>query len=165
VDSKAFDHKDIRIGYQRGAAIDDWRRIIACIIKPNNFCSDPINYIVRPQDDLYYVLGLLNSQLFERRFRLTSTNNHVNSYEVDSLPLRPFKLITSETECKQLFEKAKKLYREYLDSQNCDKILAFIAERLPTKEDDTPDFEHEQSDVVHDLLAFFAPPYLLCLAL
>jgi len=156
LDSKAFDHKDIRIGYQRGAAIDNWRRIIACIIKPNNFCSDTINYIARPQDDLYYVLGLLNSQLFEWRFRLTSTNNHVNSYEVDSLPLRPFKFVTSEIELKQLLEKAKKLYQEYLSNQNWDKILAFVSECLPIKEDGTPDTDHEQSDVVHDLLAFLA---------
>ena len=155
-DSKAFDHKDIRIGYQRGAAIDNWRRIIACIIKPNNFCSDTINYIVRPQDDLYYVLSLLNSQLFEWRFRLTSTNNHVNSYEVDSLPLRQFKLTPSEKERKQLLERAKKLYQEYVDSQNWDKITAFLAECLPTKEDGTPDTDHEQLDVVHDLLAFLA---------
>jgi uncharacterized membrane protein YheB (UPF0754 family) len=105
---------------------------------------------------LYYVLGLLNSQLFEWRFRLTSTNNHVNSYEVDSLPLRPFKLATSEKERKQLLERAKKLYQEYLDSQNWDKITAFVAECLPVKEDGTPDTDHEQSDVVHDLLAFLA---------
>jgi Alw26I/Eco31I/Esp3I family type II restriction m6 adenine DNA methyltransferase len=156
LDSKAFDHKDIRIGYQRGAAIDNWRRIVACIIKPNNFCSDTINYIVRPQDDLYYVLGLLNSQLFEWRFRLTSTNNHVNSYEIDSLPLRPFKLVSSEKERKQVLEKAKGLYQEYLKNQNWDKCLAFVAERLPGNEDGTPDTEHEQSDVVHDLLAFLA---------
>jgi Alw26I/Eco31I/Esp3I family type II restriction m6 adenine DNA methyltransferase len=156
LDSKAFDHKDIRIGYQRGAAIDNWRRIIACVIKPHNFCSDTINYIVRPKDDLYYVLGLLNSQLFEWRLRLTSMNNHVNSYEVDSLPLRPFKFLTSGVERKQLLEQAKKLYQEYLKSHNWDKVLAFVAERLPKNEDGTPDMEHEQSDVVHDLLAFLA---------
>jgi Alw26I/Eco31I/Esp3I family type II restriction m6 adenine DNA methyltransferase len=155
-DSKAFDHKDIRIGYQRGAAIDNWRRIIACIIKPNNFCSDTINYIVRPQDNLYYVLGLLNSQLFEWRFRLTSTNNHVNSYEVDSLPLRSVKLATSEKERKQLLERAQKLYQEYLDSHNWDKITAFVAQCLPAKEDGTPDTDHEESHGVHDLLGFLA---------
>ena len=155
-DSKAFDHKDVRIGYQRGAAIDNWRRIIACIIDPNNFCSDTINYVVRPQAGLYFVLGLLNSQLFEWRFRLTSTNNHVNSYEVDSLPLHPIKFVTPEKKRKQLLEQAKKLYQEYLDTQNWNKISAFIAQRLPQKANGTPDAEHEQSDVVHDLLAFLA---------
>ena len=35
-------------------------------------------------------------------------------------------------------------------------MLAFVAQRLPQKADGTPDMEHEQSDVVHDLLAFLA---------
>ena len=155
-DSKFFDHKDIRIGYQRGAAIDNWRRIIACIIEPNSFCSDTINYIVKSESNLYFVLGLLNSQLFEWRFRLTSTNNHVNSYEVDSLPLRSVTFTTPDEERMRLLEQAKKLYQEYLDTKNRDKILLFVAERLPTKEDGRPDTEHEQSDVIHDLLAFLA---------
>jgi len=155
-DSKFFDHKDIRIGYQRGAAIDNWRRIIACIIEPNSFCSDTINYIAKPDYNLYFVLGLLNSQLFEWRFRLTSTNNHVNSYEVDSLPLRSVNFTTPDKERMQLLEQAKKLYQKYLDTKNGDEVLLFVAERLPTKEDGTPDAEHEQSDVVHDLLAFLA---------
>ncbi len=155
-DTKAFDHKDIRIGYQRGAAIDNWRRIIACIIEPNSFCSDTVNYIVRPQNDLYFVLSLLNSQLFEWRFRLTSTNNHVNSYEVDSLPLRPINFTTPKEQRGQLLEEARKLYQEYLDNQDWDKILAFVFERLPVNEDGIPDMKHEQSDVVHDLLAFLA---------
>ncbi len=155
-DSKFFDHKEVRIGYQRGAAIDNWRRIIACVIEPNSFCSDTINYIVKPKNDLYFVLGLLNSQLFEWRFRLTSTNNHVNSYEVDSLPLHPVNFTTPAKERRQLLGQAKKLYQEYLESKDRDKILAFISELLPLKEDGTPDTEHEHSDVVHDLLAFLA---------
>jgi Alw26I/Eco31I/Esp3I family type II restriction m6 adenine DNA methyltransferase len=155
-DSKFFDHKEVRIGYQRGAAIDNWRRIIACIIEPNSFCSDTINYIVKPKCNLYFVLGLLNSQLFEWRFRLTSTNNHVNSYEVDSLPLRSIGFITPEKERQQLFEEAKKLYRKYLDGQGWSQVLTFVAECLPQKADGTPDTEHEKSDVVHDLLAFLA---------
>jgi len=155
-DSKFFDHKEIRIGYQRGAAIDNWRRIIACIIEPNNFCSDTINYIVKPSTNLYFILGLLNSQLFEWRFKLTSTNNHVNSYEVDSLPLRLINFTTPAKEREQLLDQAKELYQEYLGSKDGSKILAFISKLLPLKEDETPDMEHEHSDVVHDLLAFLA---------
>jgi len=155
-DSKFFDHEDVRIGYQRGAAIDNWRRIIACVIDPSNFCSDTINYIVRPEYDLYFVLGLLNSQLFEWRFRLTSTNNHVNSYEVDSLPLRSIAFITPAGERARLSNRARKLYREYVTSNSREGILLFVSERLPMKADATPDTEHEQSDVVHDLLVFLA---------
>ena len=48
LNTKAHDYRYIRIGYQRGSAIDNWRRIIATIIEPGNFCSDTINYIVNP---------------------------------------------------------------------------------------------------------------------
>ncbi len=36
---------------------------------------------------IYYLLGLLNSFLMNWRFKLTSTNNHVNNYELDELPI------------------------------------------------------------------------------
>jgi len=155
-DSKAFDHEEQRIGYQRGAAIDNWRRIIACVIEPGNFCSDTVNYIVRPKAGFYFALGLLNSRLYEWRFRLTSTNNHVNSYEIDSLPLRPISFTTPQTERKQLIAHVRKIYQEYLQSHDWAGVLSFVDQRLPQKADGTPDMEHEQSDVVHDLLAFLA---------
>jgi hypothetical protein len=155
-DSKAFDHKERRIGYQRGAAIDNWRRIIACVIEPGSFCSDTINYLVRPKADFYFVLGLLNSSLYEWRFRLTSTNNHVNSYEVDGLPLRPISFTTPKAEREQLSKESKRYYEDYLQTKDWDEVLSFVGERLPQKPDGSPNTEQEQSDVVHDLLAFLA---------
>jgi len=86
--SKGFDYRSKRIGYQRGAALDNWRRIIATLIPKGAFCADTINYIVNPKKfSLYFILAVLNSNLLEWLFRLTSTTNHVNSYEVDLLPL------------------------------------------------------------------------------
>jgi hypothetical protein len=75
---------------------------------------------------------------------------------VGRIPIRRINFNTPEEERKQLLEQARKLYQEYLDNQNWDKVIAFVAERLPQKLDGTPDMEHEQSDVVHDLLAFLA---------
>jgi Alw26I/Eco31I/Esp3I family type II restriction m6 adenine DNA methyltransferase len=155
-DSKAFHYKEMRIGYQRGSAIDNWRRIIACVIDPGNFCSDTVNYIVRPNANFYFVLALLNSRLYEWRFKLTSTNNHVNSYEVDNLPLRPINFTTPKAKREQLLKQGEGLHQEYLQKQNWDKILAFVTQCLPQKKDGTPDTENEHSDVIHDLLAFLA---------
>ncbi len=113
--TKAYDHKYIRIGYQRGSAIDNWRRIIATVIEKDNFCSDTINYIINPKEyNLFAILALLNSSLWEWRFRLTSTNNHVNSYEIDSMPIPPNAFATSEKERKKRVGEAIELYKNYM---------------------------------------------------
>ncbi|MBL7132141.1 MAG: Eco57I restriction-modification methylase domain-containing protein [Candidatus Omnitrophica bacterium] len=41
----------------------------------------------RPMSELFYLLGLLNSSLLNWRFKLTSTNNHINNYELAELPI------------------------------------------------------------------------------
>ncbi|MCL4477069.1 MAG: N-6 DNA methylase [Nitrospirae bacterium] len=130
-DTKAYDHRYLRIGYQRGSAIDNWRRIIATIIEKDNFCSDTINYIVNPKDyDLYAVLALLNSLLWEWRFRLTSTNNHVNAYEIDSMPMPPIFFTTPEKERKERVAEAIKLYWSDLGA------VAFEAGKWQNKRED-----------------------------
>ncbi len=117
-DTKAYDHRYIRIGYQRGAAIDNWRRIIATIIEKGAVCSDTINYIVNPKDyNLFAIFALLNSSLWEWRFRLTSTNNHVNSYEIDSMPMPPISFTTPEKERKKRVEEFKGMYKEWIKKQ------------------------------------------------
>ncbi|GAF68307.1 unnamed protein product [marine sediment metagenome] len=50
----------------------------------------------------------------------------------------------------------KRLYEEYIQSKDWVKVLSFVSERLPQKADGLPATEREQSDVVHDLLAFLA---------
>ena len=39
---------------------------------------------------------LLNSALLNWRFKVTSTNNHINNYELDELPIVELSLITDE---------------------------------------------------------------------
>jgi len=39
------------------------------------------------KEELLYMLGILNSSLLNWRFKLTSTNNHINNYELDELPI------------------------------------------------------------------------------
>src|SRR5439155_5007191 len=148
-DTKSFDHKDVRIGYQRGSAIDNWRRIIATIIDAGNFCTDTINYITRPKTlDINAVLGLMNSSLWEWRFRLTSTNNHVNAYEIDGMPFPQFAFGTPENKRAAVVEQAKQIYRHSLADGGPTAVIAFVAEQFAAKP--------ERSDVVHDLLAFLA---------
>jgi Alw26I/Eco31I/Esp3I family type II restriction m6 adenine DNA methyltransferase len=148
-DTKAYDHRFKRIGYQRGAAIDNWRRIIATIIEPQNFCSDTVNYIVQPKQlDLYAILALLSSSVWEWRFRLTSTNNHVNAYEIDGMPMPHFVFTTLATRRAALAAAAKKVYASALAAEDDSGVLIFVQEQLLANPG--------RSDVVHDLLAFLA---------
>ena len=47
------------------------------------------NYIVstRNEDDLQKLYFILNSSLLNWRFKITSSNNHINNYELDELPI------------------------------------------------------------------------------
>jgi Alw26I/Eco31I/Esp3I family type II restriction m6 adenine DNA methyltransferase len=142
-DTKAYDHKYIRIGYQRGSAIDNWRRIIATIVEKDNFCSDTINYIVNPKEyNLFAILALLNSSLWEWRFRLTSTNNHVNSYEIDLMPMPPISFTTPEKERKEFFREAVKQYK----GSKYEDILKWAEYELALSRNDT----------VHDFLTYLS---------
>jgi DNA-cytosine methyltransferase len=66
------------------------KRLEFAIVPPNSILANSCNYILldKKNDDLlYYLLGYLNSSLVEWRFRITSTNNHINNYEIDDFPL------------------------------------------------------------------------------
>jgi Eco57I restriction-modification methylase len=85
-----------RIGLQRGAAVDNWRRLIACPIPAGAFSFDTVLLILPKSIDSLVLLGLINSDLWEWRFRCTSTTNHVNEYELIDLIIPP-RLIDENT--------------------------------------------------------------------
>lgn len=69
-------------------------RLSFAYVPPNTILANSCNYITfnekligNPKKVLDYLLGLLNSSILEWRFRITSTNNHVNNYELDDLPI------------------------------------------------------------------------------
>ena len=66
-------------------------RLIFAMIEKNMFCGNSLNYICWEGEDEEawneVLLGILNSTLLDWRFRITSTNNHVNNYEIDDLPI------------------------------------------------------------------------------
>ena len=60
------------------------------ITQNGEFCANSVNYIIPPKDDdydIYYILGILNSDLINWYFKKFSTNSNVNGYEVDNLPI------------------------------------------------------------------------------
>ena len=80
-----------RIVCQQIANQNNADRLIFAPIEEDTFCANSLNYICWRGDDAdvwnSVLLGLLNSTLLDWRFRITSTNNHVNNYELDDLPL------------------------------------------------------------------------------
>jgi hypothetical protein len=78
-----------RVGLQRGAAVDNWRRLIACIIPAGVYCFDTVLLMVPEKLDKRILIALVNSDLWEWRFRATSTTNHVNEYELAELVVPP----------------------------------------------------------------------------
>ena len=66
-------------------------RIVATIVEPKTYFADSTNSITIILNSKYclkYLLGLLNSTLFQWRFKLTSTNNNVGTNELNSMPFR-----------------------------------------------------------------------------
>jgi len=80
-----------RIATQRITGVDERLRIVATIVDPPCYFADSTNSLSVHPDSPYtleYLLGLLNSSLFQWRFKLTSTNNNVGTNELESMPFR-----------------------------------------------------------------------------
>jgi hypothetical protein len=92
--TKAFHGKWERVGFQRSAPQQNYRRLIAAYIPPGELCFDTVSYIpaglTSTRLSLDCLLALLNSKLLEWSFRLGSTNSKVNEYQFDILPCPVF---------------------------------------------------------------------------
>lgn len=63
-------------------------RLVAGVLPAGIWCGNSVNvWIPKKGVPVELVAALLNSALFDWRFRLTSSNNNINVYEVRSLPV------------------------------------------------------------------------------
>lgn len=62
----------------------------------NDVLGNSCNYITVDEKILPQMKALLNSALLNWRFKVTSTNNHINNYELDELPMIDLDLITAD---------------------------------------------------------------------
>jgi hypothetical protein len=111
----------------------------------------------------FFLLSLLNSAYLTEVYRTKFESKHlaggflaINKGQLEQIPIRCINFTTSEKEGTQLFEQAKKLYQQYLETHDKSMVLTFVSQQLPQTPDGAPDTEHEHSDVIHDLLAFLA---------
>jgi hypothetical protein len=88
-DSKAYDFRSHRIGFQRSSPQNNFRRIIAARLPDESYCLDTVSYVTRESAkvELEFILLLLNSKILDWYFRLGSTNSKVNEYQFKVLPV------------------------------------------------------------------------------
>jgi hypothetical protein len=108
-DSKAYHHRFKRIGFQRKAPQNNFRRLIAAPIPKDEFCFESIKYIPLHESklDLDFVLALLNSQILDWYFRLSSTNAQINEYQFNMLPVPETYPAPAAKEWPKLIERAR----------------------------------------------------------
>ncbi|MGI8396854.1 N-6 DNA methylase [Agrobacterium deltaense] len=88
--SKLEDARTYRVAGRQCSFMEKPRRMSFAVVPPFTTLANSCNYLLwiggaeRIQHGL---CGILNSSLFEWRFRVASSNNHVNNYELDDLPM------------------------------------------------------------------------------
>lgn len=95
-DYMTFDHGKIRLVCQQiSNQMQNIRlRFVEC--QKNDVLGNSCNYITVSEELIPKMKVLLNSALLNWRFKVTSTNNHINNYEIDELPIIELSLITDE---------------------------------------------------------------------
>jgi Alw26I/Eco31I/Esp3I family type II restriction m6 adenine DNA methyltransferase len=76
------------VGQQVSNMAQKWRLKFAPIV-PGTVVANSCNYLTtyEKESSLMYLLALMNSHLLNWRFKLTSTNNHVNNIDLEQLPI------------------------------------------------------------------------------
>lgn len=82
---------ETRLVCQQVVNIAKKKRISFTLVPENSVLGNSCNFVsIKPNNegiDNYFLLGILNSTLIEWFFKLTSSNNHINNYEIDNFPI------------------------------------------------------------------------------
>lgn len=107
-----------RLVCQQIANMTKKHRISFTLVPPNSVLANSCNFIsILPNQDnvdLYFLMGILNSELIDWYFKLTSSNNHINNYEIDNFPV-PISYRHKE--------KISKLVCQYINNNNEDVLI------------------------------------------
>ena len=69
--------------------MDSKKRLKFALVEEEILLGNSLNYIISniSEDFIFGLYSIFNSILLDWRFCTTSSNNHVNNYELDNLPL------------------------------------------------------------------------------
>jgi len=80
-----------RLACQQIVNLNKEQRLMFALVPPLYVLGNSCNFIYVKENEycinLFYLQGLLNSKLMNWYFKLYSSNNHVNNYELDNLPI------------------------------------------------------------------------------
>ncbi|MBX3364028.1 MAG: Eco57I restriction-modification methylase domain-containing protein [Phycisphaeraceae bacterium] len=145
-DPRSMHHTQERIGFQESSPIDNWRRLIACRIPVGHYCVHKIRYFTAPTAyDLHALLALFNSCMTDWRFALTSTNNSINAYEINALPIPRFERLAANDRPATQLKPWAALLRSGGPAKWLDSVVGEISQ--------TPASAESWPDSVHDALA------------
>lgn len=92
--SRVSDIHSERIAGQQISNIGTHQRLKFALVPKDYILGNSLNYLkvdeklfLKNSFSIYSLLGFLNSNILNWRFKLTSSNNHVNNYELDDLPI------------------------------------------------------------------------------
>ena len=86
----------VRLIGQNICNIDNRQRLRFAFCEPTDILGNSCNYLSADFDTLKKLNILLSSALLNWRFRLTSSNNHINNYELDELPIADLSQIDAD---------------------------------------------------------------------
>src|SRR5258708_35708730 len=138
-----------RIALQRITGVEDKRRLLGVLVEPGISLAHTVQFIISSSAiSTAYLPAIFKSTLLDLRFRVTSGTSNVGVYELEYLPVRRVNFTVSRQERGYYLEKSKNLYEFCLSKNDQACLLGFIEHHLSK--------QPEESDVVHDLLAFLA---------
>lgn len=122
-DYKKNDFNKKRIICQQVSNIDMHKRLKFVFAEKTDILGNSCNYITstRKKEDLSKLYFLLNSELLNWRFKITSTNNHINNYELAELPILDLDSFDIDNLIKDTDQTICKLYG--LDKKEINYIL------------------------------------------
>lgn len=89
--TKSSYSKNERIACQQISNMNKQRRTIFSYIPKNYILGNSCNFISVEHNlfniDIYYLLGLLNSNIINWYFNFFNSNNHISNYEIDEFPI------------------------------------------------------------------------------
>lgn len=140
-----------RIACQQISNMKKERRVTFSYVPPNYVLGNSCNFISVSDNqsgiDIYALLGLLNTKIINWMFKLTSSNNHINNYEIDCFPI--------PVGAKEL-PYISKLAHQYLDTKDTtllDKIeqLARSAYKLDSQQEEAMDGNKYMDAYLHTI--------------